>query len=97
GCAAALAAWLPTPPGVVLGCVFVGGAGQGEVSARTMAIEVGMQNSGLASGLAATFFTLAAALSGAGFSVWHNLSGALVAGIFRNRPVRLGRAARSQR
>lgn len=57
----------------------------GERSARTLAIEVGMQNSGLASGLAATFFTPVAALPGAVFSVWHNLSGALLAGWFRRR------------
>ena len=72
--------------GVLLGYLFGRVTGQGEVSARTMAIEVGMQNSGLASGLAATFFTPVAALPGAVLSVWHNLSGALVAGVFRNRP-----------
>ncbi|WP_066642574.1 bile acid:sodium symporter family protein [Serinicoccus hydrothermalis] len=62
--------------------------GVGERSARTMAIEVGMQNSGLASGLAATFFTPVAALPGAVFSVWHNLSGATLAGWFRRRDAR---------
>ncbi|WP_068252672.1 bile acid:sodium symporter family protein [Janibacter corallicola] len=97
GLVVALAVVLHNALGVLLGYLFGRVTGQGEVSARTMAIEVGMQNSGLASGLAATFFTPAAALPGAVFSVWHNLSGALVAGIFRNRPVRLGRAARSQR
>ncbi len=71
--------------GILLGYAFGRATGQGEVSARTMAIEVGMQNSGLASGLAATFFTPVAALPGAVFSVWHNLSGALVAGWFRTR------------
>ncbi|HJX76871.1 bile acid:sodium symporter family protein [Glutamicibacter sp.] len=52
-------------------------------SRRTMAIEVGMQNSGLASGLAKQFFTPEAALPGAVFSVWHNLSGALIAAYWR--------------
>lgn len=46
-----------------------------------ISIEVGMQNSGLASSLAATHFAMfpMATVPGAVFSVWHNLSGALVA------------------
>lgn len=52
-------------------------------SARTIAIEVGMQNSGLAAGLAAQYFNPVAALPGAIFSIWHNLSGALLAMYFR--------------
>ncbi|MDO5699334.1 MAG: bile acid:sodium symporter family protein [Dermatophilus congolensis] len=54
-------------------------------SARTIAIEVGMQNSGLAAGLAAQYFNPAAALPGAVFSIWHNLSGAFLAMYFRRR------------
>ena len=49
----------------------------------TIAIEVGMQNSGLAAALAHKFFDAAAALPGAIFSVWHNLSGALFAAAVR--------------
>lgn len=56
-------------------------------SARTIAIEVGMQNSGLAVALALKLFTPAAALPGALFSVWHNLSGALLAAWWARRPV----------
>lgn len=52
-------------------------------SARTVSIEVGMQNSGLAAGLAAQYISPAAALPGAVFSLWHNLSGALLAAYFR--------------
>ena len=48
-------------------------------TAVTIAIEVGMQNSGLAAALAQKFFGVASALPGAIFSVWHNLSGALFA------------------
>ncbi|MCP5141276.1 MAG: bile acid:sodium symporter family protein [Gammaproteobacteria bacterium] len=48
-------------------------------TARTLAIEVGMQNSGLAVALASKFFTPAAALPGAIFSIWHNVSGAWLA------------------
>ncbi|SFX70166.1 bile acid:sodium symporter family protein [Marinospirillum alkaliphilum] len=51
-----------------------------ERECRTIAIEVGMQNSGLAAALAAKYFGAAAALPGALFSVWHNISGALLAG-----------------
>ncbi len=46
---------------------------------RTIAIEVGMQNSGLAVALAIKYFSPAAALPGALFSIWHNLSGAALA------------------
>jgi BASS family bile acid:Na+ symporter len=51
-----------------------------EIEARTIAIEVGMQNSGLSVALAIKHFTAAAALPGAIFSIWHNLSGAFLAG-----------------
>jgi BASS family bile acid:Na+ symporter len=54
-------------------------------SARTIAIEVGMQNSGLAVALALKLFTPAAALPGALFSVWHNVSGALLAAWWARR------------
>ena len=51
---------------------------------KAIAIEVGMQNSGLATSLAATSFpSLAlATVPGAVFSVWHNISGAILANIF---------------
>lgn len=50
---------------------------------RTMAVEVGMQNSGLAAGLAAQHMEPMSALPGAIFSVWHNLSGAIFAALCR--------------
>lgn len=50
--------------------------------ARAVSIEVGMQNSGLAASLAILYFGPAAAIPGAIFSVWHNLSGSLVANYF---------------
>ena len=52
--------------------------------AITIAIEVGMQNSGLASALSKQFFGVASALPGAIFSIWHNLSGALFAAAARH-------------
>lgn len=50
---------------------------------RTLAIEVGMQNSGLAVALAMKYFAPLAALPGALFSIWHNLSGSLLASLWR--------------
>ena len=52
---------------------------------RTLSIEVGMQNSGLSVALAAKYFTAAAAIPGALFSVWHNLSGSILAGYWSSR------------
>lgn len=54
---------------------------------RTIAFEVGLQNSGLAAALAVKFFTPAAALPGTIFSVWHNISGSLLASYWSRRPV----------
>ncbi len=52
---------------------------------RTIAIEVGMQNSGLGVALAVKYFSAAAALPGALFSIWHNLSGSLLAGYWQSQ------------
>ena len=54
---------------------------------KAVAVEVGMQNSGLAASLASSAFpNLAmATVPGAIFSVWHNISGAVLAGILRRR------------
>ena len=51
---------------------------------KAVAIEIGMQNSGLATTLAGTAFPdmTMATVPGAIFSVWHNISGAILAGIF---------------
>jgi BASS family bile acid:Na+ symporter len=53
---------------------------------KAFSIEIGMQNSGLATSLAGTAFpTLAmATVPGAIFSVWHNISGAILAEIYRH-------------
>ena len=52
---------------------------------KAVSIEIGMQNSGLATNLAKTVFSgmPMAMVPGAIFSVWHNISGAILAGIFR--------------
>ena len=58
---------------------------------RTLALEVGMQNSGLAATLGRLYFSPLAALPGAGFSVWHNISGSVLAALWAGRPPRDGR------
>lgn len=54
-----------------------------------VSIEVGMQNSGLASSLATLHFAAypLASIPGAVFSVWHNISGALVAKLYQRRVI----------
>lgn len=54
-------------------------------TARTISFEVGLQNSGLAVALAHQFFTATAALPGALFSIWHNVSGSILAGYWKRR------------
>jgi len=51
---------------------------------KALSIEIGMQNSGLATSLAGTAFSslAMATVPGAIFSVWHNISGAILANIF---------------
>ena len=54
---------------------------------KALSIEVGMQNSGLASSLATLHFAAypMATIPGAIFSVWHNISGAIVARIYARK------------
>lgn len=53
--------------------------GLDKCTCKTLSIEVGMQNSGLAVALAAKYFSPLAALPGALFSLWHNLTGSILA------------------
>lgn len=68
--------------GLILGYIFSKLLGHDEETSKTLAIEVGMQNSGLAVALASQYFQPIAALPGAVFSFWHNLSGAILATIW---------------
>jgi BASS family bile acid:Na+ symporter len=71
-------------------CGYLIGFGLGKVlkldesKCRAISIEVGMQNSGLATSLATTHFAQypLATIPGAVFSVWHNISGAILANIY---------------
>lgn len=60
-------------------------AGLDERDSRTLAIEVGMQNSGLGVALATQHFSALAALPGALFSIWHNLSGSALAAFWSRK------------
>lgn len=71
--------------GLLLGYGFSTLIGLDAPKRTAIAIEVGMQNSGLATSLAATHFAMfpMAAVPGAIFSVWHNFSGSISAQILR--------------
>lgn len=71
--------------GLVCGYVFSKMLGFDEKTARTVAIEVGMQNSGLSVSLAIKYFGSLAALPGALFSIWHNISGSILASIWHHK------------
>ena len=70
--------------GLSLGYLIGRLLGLAEPKKRAISIEVGMQNSGLASSLASLHFAAypLATIPGAIFSVWHNISGAIVARIY---------------
>ena len=71
--------------GLSLGYLIGRLLGLSEPKKRAISIEVGMQNSGLASSLATIHFAAypLATIPGAIFSVWHNISGAAVAYLYR--------------
>ena len=58
-------------------------------SSRTIAFEVGLQNGGMASGLAGSMGKLGTlGLPAAVFSPWMNISGSILANYWRRRPVK---------
>ncbi|WP_017610483.1 bile acid:sodium symporter family protein [Nocardiopsis xinjiangensis] len=85
GALVALAVVLHNGIGFALGYLVGRIGGLSEAGRRAISVEVGMQNSGLAAALATTYFSPLAALPGALFSVWHNVSGALVASFWARR------------
>ena len=79
--------------GYLLGYTLASLARLDKASRRTVAIEVGLQNGGMASGLAASMGKLATVgLASAVFSPWMNISGSLLANYWRRRPVNADRA-----
>lgn len=73
--------------GLVSGYGFAKLLGLSEIEARTIGIEVGMQNSGLSVALAIKYFAATAALPGALFSIWHNISGSFAASYWAERNI----------
>lgn len=73
--------------GYVLGFMAGKLLGMSEPKRKAVSIEVGMQNSGLACSLASSHFSAMAmaTVPGAVFSVWHNISGALLARLYNRR------------
>ncbi len=71
--------------GLASGYYFSKLLGLDERQRRTIAIEVGMQNSGLAVALAHAYFPAVAALPGALFSIWHNITGSILAGVWSRK------------
>lgn len=71
--------------GLGLGLGYLAGVltGMPLAQRKTLSIEVGMQNSGLGAALASAHFSPLAAVPSALFSVWHNLSGPLLATVLR--------------
>ena len=84
-----LAVILHNSAGLIGGYLVARALKHDSITARTLAIEVGMQNSGLAVALALKYFPALGALTalpGALFSIWHNLSGSVLAAWWsRNR------------
>ena len=76
--------------GYFLGYWLARAARLDEITCRTVAIEVGMQNGGMASGLAMSVLKSAdAALAPAIFGPWMNISGSVLASWWRKRPATL--------
>ncbi len=71
--------------GLLLGYALAALLGLPAPKRRAVSIEVGMQNSGMAASLALLYFSPAAAIPAALFSVWHNISGSLAANYFTRR------------
>ena len=73
--------------GLGLGYLIGRLTGMPEPKKRAVSIEVGMQNSGLASSLVTLHFAAypMATIPGAIFSVWHNISGAIVAWLYTQK------------
>ncbi len=73
--------------GLMCGYLIAKALGFGESSARAISVEVGMQNSGLAAALSQMHFGYLSALPAALFSIWHNISGAAIAWLWRSKKI----------
>ncbi len=80
--------------GYAIGYLFGKLFGMNLSKKKAIAIEVGMQNSGLGAALASAHFSPLAAVPSAIFSVWHNISGPILATIFSRMKDKEEEAAR---
>lgn len=85
GALTALAVVLHNGLGLIIGYRVALLSGMDQAKSRALAIEVGMQNSGLGVALASAYLGVLAALPGALFSIWHNIIGSLLALLWRNK------------
>ncbi len=77
--------------GYFLGYWLSRGAGLDENSARSVAFEVGMQNAGMGSGIAAAMGKMGTVgLAPAIFGAWETVSGSILANYWRRRPTARG-------
>jgi bile acid:Na+ symporter, BASS family len=82
-----LASMIHNSAGYFFGYWLSRGSGLDKNSARSVAFEVGLQNGGMASGLAGAMGKLATVgLAAAIFSPWMNVSGSILANYWRRRP-----------
>jgi len=89
GLALIAAAIVHNTAGYILGYWTARLTGLSETACRTVALEVGLQNGGMASGLAINVLQSSnAALAPAIFGPWMNVSGSVLATWWHRRPVR---------
>lgn len=89
GLALVVAAMIHNLLGYLFGYWGARGLRMQESDARTVAIEVGLQNGGMGVALANSVLkSSAAALAPAIFGTWMNVSGSMVASYWRNRPLK---------
>ncbi|HLS43352.1 MAG TPA: bile acid:sodium symporter family protein, partial [Paenalcaligenes sp.] len=69
--------------GLLLGYLLAKLSGLTVAQRKTLSIEIGMQNSGLGVALATAHFSPLAAVPSAIFSVWHNISGPIIATFYQ--------------
>lgn len=82
-----IAVFLHNSFGLLLGYLIARVMGLNENDRRAIAIEVGMQNSGLGVTLATAHFTPLAALPSVWGAIWHNISGPILATFWANKAV----------
>ena len=71
--------------GLIIGFSLAGFLKIPQAERKTIAIEVGMQNSGLGMALAILHFSKLVAIPAAIFSLWHNISASMLVYLFKKK------------